>query len=274
MTEPDHRRLLTAVAKLPLLSTLPVTTDTRFHSVEHRKPFYFFVRPENSAASRACLSDEPVLIALASRLVADSNALSPLSTTVTVTPMELELQIGRAHGGQSREQTLLSLSRLRNTELFTDYGPGGDRSVLYHSTLIEDLSTPSRGAWSIRLSPYLVGQVQHRQMLKPPAEYFAARGLRRRFWAICLAFCGKGRAEWQMPLPELWARTGSTDQLRKFANSLRKLIADEAAIPGFRLSLTGASRDRRLLIKRTAEALDVDDGRPVGPPPQEIILFL
>jgi len=274
MTEPDHRRLLTAVAKLPLLSAVPVTTETRFRGVEHRKPFYFVVRPENSAASRACLSDEPILLALASHLVADSNTLMPLSTIVTVAATELERLIGRAHGGQSREQTLLSLRRLRNTELFTDYSPGGDRSVLHHSTLIEDLSTPSRGAWSIRLSPYLVGQVQHRQMLKPPLEYHAARGLRRRFWAICLAFCGKDRAEWQMSLPELWARTGSTDQLRKFANSLGKLVTDEAAIPGFRLSLTGASRDRQLLIKRTAEALEVDDRRPVGPPPQEIVLFL
>jgi hypothetical protein len=250
MTEPDNRRLPNVLSKLPLLSAVPTTTALRFDGVEWRKPYSVLVEPANPAHPRAYLADEPLLIELVSRLVRELNDTGSVSRSTVYGLSDLEAGIARSHGGRGREQTLSSLNRLHNTQVFTHYRPYGEREMS-SDTLISRMQLLDRSRVEISLSPLLVEDVARRQISKPPIGYFAARGLRRRIWALCLAFCGKQRPHWTMPLPEVWRRSGSVNDLRKFAYSVRTLLlADD--IPGFRLAL-GAGRPQTLSIERLAD---------------------
>lgn len=247
MTEINDRRLPLALIKNTLLSAAATSTVAEFRGVEHRVPYFIRTEPVHPTFPRGCLCDEQVLIALLCPIVAKENVLGPLHHPIEVSPAELIRQVGET-SGDDRARATRSLKRLGNTLVTTDYGTSGRREVSCHP-LLTVISAPARGLWTLTLSPFLIDQVFRRQLIKPPADYFEARGLRRRIWSIALAFCGKRRDSWRMPMLELWRRSGSVDVARKFSFAVQKLAA-EGAVPGFKLSIERELGRRFFLIAR------------------------
>lgn len=232
MNEVDNRRLCLVMAKNPLLAPTATLEVTSLNGVEWKKPYSVVVQPADPQRPRGSISDEPILIELLSAKVADYNAMRSSNPTIVTSIGALEEKLA---GCRSRDQILTSLRRLHNTQVSTHYAPHGERRK-YTGTLLEHLGVQARGHLEIRLSQLLMEQITRRQLLKAPTEYHEAKGLRRRVWALCLAFCGRGRASWTMPVTEVWRRSGSTNELRKFIYAFRQLIAADE-IPGYRLTI-------------------------------------
>lgn len=269
MTDIDDRRLPLALAKLPLLSAAPSTSAAEFRGVEDRMPFFIRIEPNDQRFPRGCLSDEHALITLLAPLVAKANVLGPMHEPLEISPTELGRQLGAGGGHDARVRAIRSLHRLANTMVTTDYITGGRREIS-HQPLLALLSTPARGAWTVSLSPLLIDQVFRRHLIKPPIEYFEAKGLRRRIWSASLAFCGKRRPTWRMPMLELWRRSGSIDAGRKFAFAVRTLC-DAGSVPGFKLSVEDEGRHRFFVMAHDPNVRSAPSAPPQSP---ENIIFL
>ncbi len=250
MSELDNRRLPNLLAKHPLLAPTATLEMTSLNAVEWKKPYTVLVQPAGSQQPRASVGDEPVLIELLAEKVADYNAMRCSDASIVTSLGLLEEKFG---GTRGREQLLTSVRRLQNTHVSTHYAPYGERRR-YQGTLLEQVELRPRGELKIQLSRLLMEQVARRQLLKPPGDYFGAKGLRRRIWALCLAFCGRDRASWAMPITELWRRSGSTNEPRKFIYAFRQLIAADE-IPGYRLTMA-EGQPQPVIIEHSDRSLD------------------
>lgn len=250
MSELDNRRLPNLLAKHPLLAPIATLEMTCLNAVEWKKPYTVLVQPADTQQPRASVGDEPVLIELLAEKVADYNAMRSSNASIVTSLGLLEEKFG---GTRGREQLLTSVRRLQNTSVSTHYAPYGERRS-YQGTLLEQVELRPRGELKIQLSQLLMEQVARRQLLKPPADYFEAKGLRRRIWALCLAFCGRDRTSWTMPITELWRRSGSTNELRKFIYAFRQLIAADE-IPGYRLTMADG-RPQPVIIEHADRSLE------------------
>lgn len=256
VSEVDNRRLPQFLAKHPVLAPTVTVEMTTLNAVEWKRPYSVLVRPADPQNPRASINDEPVLIELLAEKVADYNAMRCSDASIVTSLGALEEKFG---GTRGREQLLTSVRRLQNTQVFTHYAPHGERRP-YEGTLFEQVELRPRGELKIQLSQLLMEQVARRQLLKPPADYFDAKGMRRRIWALCLAFCGRDRVSWTMPVTELWRRSGSTNELRKFIYMFSRLITANE-IPGYRLTMTDG-RPQPVTIEHSAKSPEQTDTSP------------
>ncbi|MGB5736856.1 MAG: replication initiator protein A [Thiohalocapsa sp.] len=189
----------------------------------------------------ATIWDKDILIYCTSQLVAAVNrGADHISRTVRVTAHDLLVATNRGTDGRGYAQFRAALDRLAGTRITTDIRTNGQHvsegfGLIDRWKIIEASPEDKRMvAVEIVLSEWLYNAVCAREVLTISKDYFRLRkGLERRLYEIARKHCGRQRF-WQMSLPKLYRKSGSSGSLKEFRRKVKAIIESDH-IPEYKL---------------------------------------
>lgn len=193
------------------------------------------------AHGMATIWDKDILIYCTSQLVAAVNRdAGRVSRTVRVTAYDLLVATNRGTDGRGYAQFRAALDRLAGTRITTDIRTNGQHvregfGLIDRWKIVETSPDDTRMvAVEIVLSEWLFNAVRAHEVLTISRDYFRLRkGLERRLYELARKHCGRQRY-WQMSLPKLYRKSGSSGSLKEFRRKLKQ-IAEADHVPEYKL---------------------------------------
>lgn len=194
-----------------------------------------------SVKGLATIHDKDVLIYCVSQLVAAMNAGRPVARTLELVAHDLLLACGRETSGDAYRRLREAFDRLSGTRIVTNI-PTDTITTTEGFGLIESWKIVRRTrsgrmvSVTVTLSDWLYRAVLSKSVLTLSRDYFQLRKpLERRIYELARKHCGR-QARWQVSLPVLHRKSGSSSPLRVFRKMIRDLQAADP-LPGYVLTL-------------------------------------
>lgn len=192
----------------------------------------------------ATVKDKDLWIYCISQLMAAKNSGNPISRTVRFRAYDFFVRTRRATrstmGGHLYDLLGAALARLKGTVVETNIATAGVRrragfGLIDSFTIIERNQDGRMTTIEVTLPEWLYGSVLCNEVLTLSPEYFQLRkALDRRIYELARKFCGR-QPRFQIRLLNLYARSGSTDNIKKFRAAVRAL-ARAGTLPGYSIT--------------------------------------
>lgn len=210
----------------PIFS-LATRQDRRVLAYEHNG---VEVEVTPSVKGRATIHDKDILIYCISQLMAGLNAGRDVTRKLTLTAHDLLMATQRDTSGDAYNRLKEAFERLAGTRITTNISVG-DYETTSGFGLIEswEIVRKTRGgrmvSVTVVLSEWLFRAVLNKSVLTLSRDYFKLRKpLERRVYELARKHCGRQR-DWQISIPLLHKKSGSSAPVRVFRAAIRKMIA-------------------------------------------------
>ncbi|MBO9468053.1 Replication initiator protein A [Pelagimonas phthalicica] len=210
----------------PIFS-LATRQDRRVLAYEHNG---VEVEVTPSVKGRATIHDKDILIYCISQLMAGLNAGRDVTRKLTLTAHDLLMATQRDTSGDAYHRLKEAFERLAGTRITTNISVG-DYETTSGFGLIEswEIVRKTRGgrmvSVTVVLSEWLFRAVLNKSVLTLSRDYFKLRKpLERRVYELARKHCGRQR-DWQISIPLLHKKSGSSAPVRVFRAAIRKMIA-------------------------------------------------
>lgn len=209
----------------PIFS-LATRQDRRVLAYEHNG---VEVEVTPSVKGRATIHDKDILIYCISQLMAGLNAGRDVTRKLTLTAHDLLMATQRDTSGDAYHRLKEAFERLAGTRITTNISVG-DYETTSGFGLIEswEIVRKTRGgrmvSVTVVLSEWLFRAVLNKSVLTLSRDYFKLRKpLERRVYELARKHCGRQR-DWQISVPLLHKKSGSSAPVRVFRAAIRKMI--------------------------------------------------
>jgi plasmid replication initiation protein len=202
----------------------------------------------------ATIWDKDLLIYIASLINDRIEREAEVSRTVLFTARDFLTLVQRGTSNVSYEQFKDALFRLRSTTITTSIAAGDEREErgfgwIDNFRIVRREQRSGRkvmAAVEVTLNDWMFRAiVKDRRVLTISPGYFnLTMGLERRLYELARKHCG-GQDRWQIGLPRLAEKCGTTQDLRHFKADLCKAI-ERARLPEYEISLIVPAKGRKL----------------------------
>lgn len=209
----------------------------------------------------ATIYDKDIWIYCISALMAAKNRGEQISRTVRFTAYDFLVSTNKSCQGRQYKLLKQALFRLAGTRIITNIVTGNYRlesnfglldkvDIIYKDPT--DENSPMI-AISVTLPDWLYRSITSSKVKTISPDYFRIRkALDRRIYELCAKHCGS-QAHWQISLPLLHKKTGSTTPLRNFRVAVRSLV-DSNELPDYKLEYDSA-RDVLMVFNRNKKSV-------------------
>jgi plasmid replication initiation protein len=211
------------------------------------------VEPSREEVGIATIWDKGILIYVASLLNDLIERGQPHSPTVTFPARDCLTAIGWNDSGAAYQAFRAALERLRLTSVYTTIKAGGSIEegaagwVTDWRILRDDRNGRSvMVGVEVTLNRWLYRAIvkDRRVLTIDPGYFHLTMGLERRLYEIARKHCGQQK-RWQIGLPRLAEKCGTTSELRFFRRDLQKVI-ERARLPEYEIALIVPAKGRKL----------------------------
>jgi plasmid replication initiation protein len=225
----------------------------RFTPIVYQDGDELQIRVEPGPKGLATIWDKGILIYIGSLLNDLIERGQPHSPTVTFPARGCLMAIGWDASKGAYGAFYATLERLRQTSIYTTIKAGGfvekgASGWIMGWRILEDERGGRRVMVGIEvtLNPWLYRAiVKDRQVLTiNPAYFDLTMGLERRLYEIARKHCGQQK-RWQIGLPRLAEKCGTTQDLRHFKADLCKAI-ERSRLPEYEITLIVPAKGRKL----------------------------
>lgn len=211
------------------------------------------VRIIPSVVGAATVFDKDILIYCISHIVRGLDAGIKVSRRIRVDVYPFLLSTHRSTGGAAYERVVDMCRRLKGTIIETNIKTN-ERERLEGFSLIEDYRVTAwtkngKGALELELtlSEWLYRAVTELDILTVHHDYFSlGQALERRLYELARKHCGD-KAWWEISLPLLLEKTGSSYSLRRFKQEIKEIVK-RGALPDYRLFLDESTTPDKLVV--------------------------
>ena len=209
------------------LSTKP---DHRVRRYEHGA---MFVEVKPSADGLATVHDRDILIYCISQLMAALNAGQPVSPVLHFKAHDLLRATNRMTNGQGYEALKAALERLAGTRISTNIVTGGTEvfetfGLIERARIVRETRDGRMQEVEVKLSDWVMGAIQHREVLTLHRDYFRLRKpLERRMYELARKHCGQ-QTEWRISLSLLQKKCGSASTEKEFRRLVGKIVLEDS----------------------------------------------
>lgn len=209
----------------------------------------------------ATIHDKDVWIYCISALMAAINRGQPIYNTIRFTAYDFLIATNRETGGRNYKLLKECFDRLAGTRIITNIKTGGrlerenfgllDRvKIIYEDE--NDENSPMI-AVEVTLPEWLMRSIYAKQIKTISPDYFNIRSpIERRIYELCAKHCGK-QASWSIEIKNLYAKSGSSANIREFRRTIKALI-QRNDLPDYRLSYD-AEKDLMKVKNRSIKGL-------------------
>lgn len=206
-----------------------------------------------SAVGAATVFDKDVLIYCISQIVRGSNAGIKTSRRIRVDVYPFLVGTRRSTGGAAYERVVDMCRRLKGTTIETNVKTN-EQEQLEGFGLIEDYKVTTytkngKGALELELtiSEWLYRAAMDFDILTLHPDYFSlGQALERRVYELARKHCGD-KAWWEINLPLLLEKTGSSQALRRFKQEIKDIV-ERDALPDYRVFLDETAKPNKLVV--------------------------
>ncbi len=209
----------------------------------------------------ATIHDKDVWIYCISALMAAINRGQPIYNTIRFTAYDYLISTNKDVGGDAYRRLKETLDRLAGTRIITNIKTGGkverkNFGLLDQATIIyedeNDENSPMI-AVEVTLPEWLMRSIYAKQIKTISPDYFNIRSpIERRIYELCAKHCGK-QASWSIEIKNLYAKSGSSANIREFRRTIKALI-QRNDLPDYRLSYD-AEKDLMKVKNRSIKGL-------------------
>lgn len=274
-TQPDLFVVLEAIHDWPVkddMTTMeyPIFSLSKNHDtrIRHYSRGGKSVRVIPSAYGAATVFDKDILIYCISQIVKATEAGIKVSRRVRVDVYPFLVGTRRSTGGAAYERVVDMCRRLKGTTIETNVKTN-EKEQLEGFGLIEDYRVTAwtknqKGALELELtiSDWLYRAAMEYDILTLHPDYFSlSQALERRLYELVRKHCGD-KAWWEIGLPLLQEKTGSSQNVRRFKQEIKDIVARDA-LPDYRIALDETikpnkvvflTRDNRKLLMEATKA--------------------
>ncbi len=227
------------------------------------------VRIIPSALGSATVFDKDILIYCISQIVRGADAGIKTSRRVRVDVYPFLVGTRRSTGGAAYERVVDMCRRLRGTTIETNIKTN-EKEELEGFGLIEDYKVTSwtkngKGALELELilSDWLYRAALDFDILTLHPDYFSlGQALERRLYELARKHCGD-KAWWEIGLPLLLEKTGSTQTLRRFKQDIKEIIESDP-LPDYRVYLDETVKPNKLVVMTRDNSKLVSEANKAG----------
>lgn len=206
-----------------------------------------------SVYGAATVFDKDILIYCISQIVRGNDAGVKVSRRVRVDVYRFLSGTRRSTGGAAYERVVDICRRLKGTTIETNIKTN-EKEQLEGFGLIEDYRVTSwtkngKGVLELELtiSDWLYRAALDFDILTLHPGYFdLGQALERRLYELARKHCGE-KAWWEISLPLLVEKTGSTQNLRRFKQGIKKIV-EHNQLPDYRIFLDESMRPNKLVV--------------------------
>jgi plasmid replication initiation protein len=206
-----------------------------------------------SAVGAATVFDKDILIYCISQIVRGHDAGIKVSRRVRVDVYPFLLGTRRSTGGAGYERVVDMCRRLKGTTIETNVKTN-EKEQLDGFGLIEDYRVTTwtkngKGALELELtiSEWLYRAALDFDILTLHPDYFSlGQALERRLYELARKHCGD-KAWWEIGLPLLLEKTGSSQTLRRFKQEIKEIV-ERDPLPDYRMFLDESVKPNKLVI--------------------------
>jgi plasmid replication initiation protein len=208
------------------LSTKP---DYRVRRYEHGG---IFIEIQPSPQGLATVHDRDILIFCISHLMAAVNANQAPSPVVRFRALDLLKATNRVTSGEGYTALKAALERLRGTQISTNIITGGQETfevfgLIERAKIVRETRDGRMQEVEVKLSDWVWGAIQHREVLTLHRDYFRLRKpLERRMYELARKHCGK-KEEWRISLTTLQKKCGSASTEKEFRRLVSNIVEED-----------------------------------------------
>ena len=211
------------------------------------------VRVIPSAYGAATVFDKDILIYCISQIVKAADAGQKVSRRVRIEVYPFLVGTRRSTGGAAYERVVDMCRRLKGTTIETNVKTN-EKEQIEGFGLIEDYKVTAwtkneKGALELELtiSEWLYRAAMEYDILTLHPEYFSlGQALERRLYELARKHCGD-KAWWEINLPLLHEKTGSSQSPRRFKQDLKDIAARDT-LPDYRIGLDESVRPNKVVF--------------------------
>lgn len=217
----------------------------------------------------ATVFDKDILIYCISQIVRGHDAGIKVSRRVRVDVYPFLLGTRRSTGGAAYERVVDMCRRLKGTTIETNVKTN-EKEQLEGFGLIEDYRVTTwtkngKGALELELtiSEWLYRAAMDFDILTLHPDYFSlGQALERRLYELARKHCGD-KAWWEISLPLLLEKTGSSQTLRRFKQEIKEIV-ERDPLPDYRMFLDESVKPNKLVIMTRDNAKLVCEANKAG----------
>jgi plasmid replication initiation protein len=149
----------------------------------------------------------------------------------------------RGDGAKQYRDALAALRRLYGVWVETNIETGEERTIepfryLEHFKIVTKSKTGLVTSIELKLPDWRYRAIWNarKEMLSLKQEYFELENLERRLYELARKHCGR-QPYWKVGISLLWAKSGSTGQLKEFRRMVFKGQTDIGTLPEYRVML-------------------------------------
>ena len=139
----------------------------------------------------------------------------------------------RMTNGQGYEALKAALERLAGTRISTNIVTGGTEvfetfGLIERARIIRETRDGRMQEVEVKLSDWVMGAIQHREVLTLHRDYFRLRKpLERRMYELACKHCGQ-QTEWRISLSLLQKKCGSASTEKEFRRLVGKIVLEDS----------------------------------------------
>lgn len=219
-----------------------------------------FIQVIPSIKGAATLYDKDILVFAISHLIDAMNKGKRISNVVEFSIYDFMVACNK--GKSVYENIVSALERLDGCRIRTTIKAGG-KTIDSSFGMIDGFQTEIdddtlKGKVRIKLSDFLVLQVQQKQVLTLSRDYFLLRKpFDRMLYNVGRKFCGKQPA-WKVSLAKLHQKSGSDEPLRRFRTRIRK-VEEANNIPDYRVMYDENDGNELVLFVRRNSGIETKE---------------
>ena len=211
------------------------------------------VRVIPSAAGAATVFDKDLLIYCLSKIVKRVDAGEPVSRRVRVDVYPFLVGTNRSTGGAAYERVVEMCRRLKGTTIETNIKTSKKEQVegfgLIEDYRVTNWTKNGKGALELELtiSEWLHRAATEFDVLTLHPKYFRlAQPMERRLYELARKHCG-GQAWWEIGIPLLQEKIGSSQTSRRFKHELKD-ISERNPLPEYRVYVDESTKPNKLVV--------------------------
>lgn len=207
-----------------------------------------------SAYGSATVFDKDILIYCISQIVRAADAGAQVSRRIRIDVHPFLVGTRRSTGGAAYERVVDMCRRLKGTTIETNVKTN-EKEQLEGFGLIEDYRVTTwtknqKGALELELtiSEWLYRAAVEFDILTLHPDYFSlSQALERRLYELGRKHCGGNKAWWEIGLPLLHEKTGSSQSLRRFKQNIKDIVSRDA-LPDYRIRLDETIKPNKVVF--------------------------
>lgn len=211
------------------------------------------VRITPSVAGAATVFDKDFLLFIGSQLLeAKKNGL-PISRTIKVDTYRFLQHTGKSTGGNAYTGILETLRRLKGTTIETNITTGGIEQTegfgLLEHYIVNRYTSNGKGVLeaTVTVSDWLYNAWLHYEVLTLDKQYFTlGQALERRLYELARKHAAS-KPLWRCDIEKLLAKTGSTQDTRRFRSQVREIIENDS-LPDYHVAIDKSRRPQHVVF--------------------------